>query len=45
MKNFMTLPNKWREQAGGGRDEEDRGTKEMQTKDLTDILYAVDMAV
>ena len=25
-------------------DEEDRGTKEMQTKDLTDILYAVDMA-
>jgi len=25
-------------------DEEDRGTKEMQTKDLTDILSATDMA-
>jgi hypothetical protein len=25
-------------------DEEDRGTKEMQTKDLTDILSAIDMA-
>ena len=26
-------------------DEEDRGTKTMQTRDLTDILSAIDMAV
>jgi len=26
------------------KDEEDRGTKEMRTKDLTDILFATDMA-
>jgi len=26
-------------------DKEDRGTKEMQTKDLSDVLFSIDMAV
>ena len=32
------------EQRKEDEDDEDRGTKEMQTKDLTDILTAIDMA-
>ena len=32
------------EQRKEDEDEEDRGTKEMQTKDLTNILSAIDMA-
>jgi len=32
------------EQQKEDEDEEDRGNKEMQTKDLTDILSAIDMA-
>jgi len=32
------------EQQKEDEDEEDRGTKAMQTKDLTDILSAIDMA-
>jgi len=32
------------EQRKEDEDEEDRGTEEMQTKDLTDILSAIDMA-
>jgi len=32
------------EQQKEDEDEEDRGTKEMQVKDVTDILSAIDMA-
>ena len=38
------LALKLTEQQKDDEDGEDRGTKEMQTKDLTDILSAIDMA-
>jgi len=38
------LAPKLTEQQKEDEDEEDRGTKAMQTKDLTDILSAIDMA-
>jgi len=39
----MTWPKNFTEQQKEDEDE-DRGTKEMQTKNLTDILSAIDMA-
>jgi hypothetical protein len=45
MKNFKTWLNNWLIRRKEDDDEEeDRGTKPIHTKDLTDILSAIDMA-
>ena len=43
-EELYDLAQKLTEQQKEGEDEEDRGTKEMHTKGLTDILSATDMA-
>jgi len=43
-EELYDLAQQLTEQQKEDEDEEDRGTKEMQTKDLTDILSATDMA-
>ena len=43
-EELCDLAQQLTEQRKEDEDEEDRGTKEMQTKDLTDILSATDMA-
>jgi len=43
-EEFYDLAQQLVEQQKEDEDEEDRGTKAMQTKDLTDILSAIDMA-
>ena len=43
-EELYDLVQQFTEQRKEDDDEEDRGTKAMQTKDLTDILSAIDMA-
>jgi len=43
-EELCDLAQQLTEQLKEDEDEEDRGTKEMQKKDLTDILSAIDMA-
>jgi len=43
-EEFYDLAQQLTEQQQEDEDEEDRGTKAMQTRDLTDILSAIDMA-
>jgi len=43
-EELYDLAQQLTEQQKEDEDEEDLGTKEMQTKDLTDILSAIDMA-
>ena len=43
-EELYDLAKQLTEQHKEGKDEKDRGVKEMQTKDLTDILSATDMA-
>ena len=42
-EELYDLTQQLTEQQKEDEDEKDRGTKEMQTKDLTDILSAIDM--
>jgi len=44
MNNFFDLDQQLTEQQKEDEDEEDRGTKEMQTKGLSNILSATDTA-
>ena len=43
-EELYDLAQQLTEQQKEDEDEEDRGTKELQTKDLTDILSSIDMA-
>ena len=43
-EEFYDLAQQLTEQQKEDEDEEDRGTKEMQTKDLTDIISSIDTA-
>ena len=43
-EELYDLPQQLTEQQKEDEDEKDHGTKEMQTKDLTDILSTIDMA-